>query len=551
MMNIKNYGFAALLLLAGCAKNKLAEPASDLSATKQAANALKASSAAGDVVGKITVGYQGWFAYPGDGSAYNNWWHWSADNQVPGNANIGIHAWPDVREYTATYQTNFANLGNGQPAKVFSSFFDQTIDTHFRWMQENGIDAAAIQRFNPSGQEGIMRNATMVRVKTSAELHGVKFYVMYDLSGWNTFQQEIKDDWTNKMSAYTSSKSYAVQNGKPVVCIWGLGFADRTMTPAAELDVVNWFKSKGCYVIGGVPHEWRQYTTGSSNFDAVFKALNMISPWMVGAIGDAASSDYYYTNFNVPDVAYCQANGIDYQPCVLPGDLAAGQRKHGDFMWRQFYNMVRAGAQGIYISMFDEYNEGNQIAKTAENLSMVPAGSVFKGLDEDGVVCSADYYLRLTNDGGKMLKGKIALTSVRPTEPVVGGGTKNIAPIGQSIHLLGSNNLYIGGEDGTGPMYCNIVNPQAWETFTIVDAGNGKVALQSMGMYVSSENGQNPITCNRTAIGPWEQFDYLINADGTISLKGNNGLFISSENGTSAMTCNRLTAATWERFTVK
>ena len=29
--------------------------------------------------------------------------------------------------------------------------------------------------------------------------------------------------------------------------------------------------------------------------------------------------------------------------------------------------MVRVGCQGIYISMFDEYNEGNQIAKTAEN----------------------------------------------------------------------------------------------------------------------------------------------------------------------------------------
>jgi hypothetical protein len=87
-------------------------------------------------------------------------------------------------------------------------------------------------------------------------------------------------------------------------------------------------------------------------------------------------------------------------------------------MWRQFYNMVRVGAQGIYISMFDEYNEGNQIAKTAENLSMVPANSAFLALDEDGIACSSDYYLRLTADGGKMLKAQMPLTPVRPTPPV-------------------------------------------------------------------------------------------------------------------------------------
>jgi len=52
-------------------------------------------------------------------------------------------------------------------------------------------------------------------------------------------------------------------------------------------------------------------------------------------------------------------------------------------MWRQFYNMVRVGAQGIYISMFDEFNEGNQIAKTAENTTTLPTGSGLLALDED------------------------------------------------------------------------------------------------------------------------------------------------------------------------
>ena len=60
-------------------------------------------------------------------------------------------------------------------------------------------------------------------------------------------------------------------------------------------------------------------------------------------------------------------------------------------------------------------NEGNQIAKTAENVSMIPAGSSFVTLDEDGTACSSDYYMRLSGDGGKMLKGDIQLTATRPT----------------------------------------------------------------------------------------------------------------------------------------
>src|SRR5258707_3374636 len=77
--------------------------------------------------------------------------------------------------------------------------------------------------------------------------------------------------------------------------------------------------------------------------------------------------------------------------------------------------------------MFDEYNEGNQIAKTAETQAMNPTNSGFLTLDEDGTACSSDYYLRITADGGKMLKGQIALTATRPTQPVVSGSTTNVA----------------------------------------------------------------------------------------------------------------------------
>ncbi|MFC4031671.1 xylosidase [Streptomyces polygonati] len=522
------------------------------------APAAAAGSAPGDVVGKITVGYQGWFAAKGDGAPINGWWHWTQDmGQAPSPSNTGIKCWPDMREYTHTYQTAYANLGNGQPATLFSSYDQQTVDTHFGWMRQYGVDTAALQRFNPVGGEGPTRDAMAVKVRGSAESHGVKFYVMYDVSGWTNMQSEIKTDWTNKMKAHTASPQYATQNGKPVVSIWGFGFNDdnHPFTAAACLDVINWFKAQGCYVIGGIPKEWRTGGQGTrTGYSDVYHAFNMISPWMVGAIGNAGDSDNYYQNVNLGDQAECDAHGIDYQPCVLPGDVSARQRAHGDFMWRQFYNMVRVGAQGIYISMFDEFNEGNQIAKTAETQAMTPTNSGFLALDDDGTACSSDYYLRLTGDGGKMLKGQIALTATRPTQPVVsGGGTPPTSPgTGQVVSLrAGVNNDYVTAENGgAAALIANRTAIGVWEQFDLLDAGNGGIALRAHAnsRYVTA--GSSPLIADATAIGAAQTFQLIHNSNGTVSLKAQaNNMYVTAENaGAAALIANRTAIGPWEQF---
>jgi hypothetical protein len=513
------------------------------------------ASPVGDVVGKITVGYQGWFACPGDGAPINAWWHWGSNwGRPPSPTNNVIKAWPDMREYTHAYRTAYANLNNGQPATLFSSYDDQTVDTHFRWMQQYGCDTAALQRFNPNGGEGATRDAMAAKVRSAAEAHGRKFYIMYDVSGWTSMQSEIKADWTSKMSAYTASSAYARQNGKPVVCIWGFGYGDNNHPFDAGpcLDVVNWFKGQGCYVIGGVPREWRTGEGGSRpGFSDVYHAFNMLSPWMVGAIGDANGSDWMYQNINVPDQADCAAHGIDYQPCVLPGDVSARQRAHGDFMWRQFYNMVRCGAQGIYISMFDEYGEGNQIAKTAETAAMVPAGSGLWTLDEDGTACSSDYYLRLTADGGRMLKGQLPLTPTRPTQPVVsGGGGATGTVVSLRAH---ANRMYVTA--GSQPLIANRTAIGDSERFDLIDVDRdgGKVALRAHanGLLVTAEGaGTQPLIANRRAIGPWETFQLIHNSDGSISLKAlvNNQYVCAESAGTGSLIANRNAIGRWEKF---
>ena len=394
-------------------------------ASAGAAGSGGTSASSGDIVGKVTVGYQGWFNAVGDGAGINPpWWHWTPNRELPTPTNSGIKSWPDVSELTKTYATGYPNLSNGSAAKLYSNWDASSVATQIKWMKDYGIDTIALQRFGDFRGTGEARNVVAGHVRDAAQTHGRKFYIMYDISGWTSFQADLKADWTDHIVGelhLTDSPAYAKQDGKPVVCIWGLGFLDRPGTVETSLDIINYFKQKGMYVIGGVGNDWRAANGmrwSKAGFSSVYDALDAVTPWMVGVIGDNASSDNNRKDYNEGDVAYLHQRGKHYQPCVLPGDLQEKQRHHGDFMWHQFYNMVQIGADGLYISMYDEYNEGNQIAKTAATSASIPAGSSFVTLDEDGTKCSSDYYLRLTADGGKLLRKQIPLSATRPTSPM-------------------------------------------------------------------------------------------------------------------------------------
>ncbi len=380
-------------------------------------------SGVGDVVGKIVVGYQGWFGAAGDGSPFNSWRHWAVSG-APAPNNQSFELYPDVREYSSTYETGYSNLGNGQPATLFSSWDDQTVNVHFQWMKEYGIHTAALQRFgnhmaNDPRDRGF-KDGLAQKVRMAAEANQVKFFIWYDISGWTDFQSAIKEDWLNKMKTYTSSEMYAKQNNKPVVSIWGLGVSGRPGDNDTYLDVINWFKEQGCYVIIGTARNWRD---DAANLEA-YQAANMISPWSVGTFSNLEAADNYQQVMQA-DLSFCTSNNQDYLPVVFPGFAwsnwkpgnAPNQipRLHGDFMWRQFTNIVELGMQNSFIAMFDEYDEGTAIAKAAENNSQIPTDQYFLTLDADGVEVSSDFYLRLTRDAAKLLKRQIPLVEEHPT----------------------------------------------------------------------------------------------------------------------------------------
>lgn len=100
-----------------------------------------------DVVGKLVVGYLGYYSAKGDGSPINKWNNW-VKSKVPSSKNVKFEMYPDMREYPKQYETKLGNLGNGQAATLFSSWDDSTVDIHFKWMQENNIDTVALKVCN-------------------------------------------------------------------------------------------------------------------------------------------------------------------------------------------------------------------------------------------------------------------------------------------------------------------------------------------------------------------------------------------------------------------
>ena len=111
----------------------------------QDATPIRPASAAG-LDGKLVVGYQGWFGCPGDFQDNQDWQHWFV-NSV-GLASMTFDAMPSVRGLDAAdlCETGLAR-NSGGTVKLFSAQSQRVVTTHFRWMMEQGIDGAAVQRF--------------------------------------------------------------------------------------------------------------------------------------------------------------------------------------------------------------------------------------------------------------------------------------------------------------------------------------------------------------------------------------------------------------------
>lgn len=383
------------------------------------------------LTGKVMCGYQGWFNCEGDGMELG-WVHWRKTRKEPfGPGNVTVDLWPDLSEYDEDerYATGFKHA-DGSVAEVFSSANRKTVMRHFKWMQDYGIDGAFVQRFANGVSVGSPhkrhKDVVLSHAREGANQFGRAYAVMYDLSGLRAGQTErVKQDWRQLRDEMKMGEdpAYLRHKGKPLVAVWGIGFSDdREYTLAECRELVEFLKADGCSVMLGVPSWWRELERDAIDdpkLHDVLKLADVVSPWSVTRYQTPKQAKKHSEEVWAPDQAWCREEGLDFLPVVFPGfswhnlkgdPLASIPRLKGQFLWSQMVAAKRAGAEMIYVAMFDEVDEGTAIFKCTND---PPVGEGVAFLTYEGL--PSDYYLRLTGAGAKMLRGEIPVSDDLPS----------------------------------------------------------------------------------------------------------------------------------------
>lgn len=366
----------------------------------------------------VMAGYQGWFNTPEDGAGLG-WKHFEKEKEFkPGKCTIDL--WPDVSEYEKTYETAF-KLPDETPAKVFSSYDASTTDLHFKWMKQYGIDGVFMQRFvvsirNQKGKDNynkILNNAVL-----SAEKYDRAICLMYDLSGMEAGEEDILiRDWKELCEKYKlvsrNNNHYVYHHGKPLVAVWGIGFNDRRKYGYEQVKkIIDFLKSEGCSILVGVPTHWRTLTidaVSDTRLLELVKQADIVHPWLVGRFDNNTYEPYRKSIEE--DIKWCKANGKDYMPVLFPGFSWHNMKKDapqnmiprlgGRFFWQQVKGAVDAGAESLYLAMFDEIDEGTAFFKCT-NTPPVGESSFITYEGE-----APDHYLWLSGEAAKYLRGEL------------------------------------------------------------------------------------------------------------------------------------------------
>ncbi|MEZ5303655.1 MAG: glycoside hydrolase family 71/99-like protein [Verrucomicrobiales bacterium] len=386
---------------------------------------LPAPTWAAEIKGQVICGYQGWFRTPDDGGE-TGWHHYGGREFAPGRC--GIEIWPDVSELPAAARVDTAfRKPGGSVAQVFSSLSPDAADLHFRWMKEYGIGGVFLQRFAVTAQDGRYRRGmdiVLQNVARSARDHGRCWGVMYDLSGLKPGRASVViDDWKRIKAAagagdLAAHPNYLEHGGKPLVALWGAGFSDRDPMWQDWRALVKFFREdQKCAVLLGVPTYWREGVRDAlpgGELRELIASADIVSPWTVGRYGDPEGARRHAEKAAAADLDWCRERGLAYLPVVFPGfswsnlEHSRGReakfdqipRRGGRFLWAQCRANVAAGAEMLYVAMFDELDEATAIMKWDPD---PPAGES-RFLSEKGV--PNDRYLRLAGQAGHLLRGQ-------------------------------------------------------------------------------------------------------------------------------------------------
>ena len=194
----------------------------------------------------------------------------------------------------------------------------------------------------------------------------------------------------------------------------------------------------GCSIMIGVPPTFRTLdldTLPDPKLHEIMKMCDVVSPWNPGRFkldGTKETKDALLELLNdrvSKDVKFCEEMNVDYAPVIYPGfswhnlmktrgqsaEFNSAPRLKGEFYWTLAKAMIDNGSKMIYVAMFDEVDEGTAIFKIRDDISEM-GGCKF--LTNEGM--GSDYYLYLTGEIGKILRGESKMTEMPPVRKNAG-----------------------------------------------------------------------------------------------------------------------------------
>ena len=145
---------------------------------------------------------------------------------------------------------------------------------------------------------------------------------------------------------------------------------------------------------------------------------DLVSPWTVGRYSNPVGAQSYAEQTLRADILWLNSYGKRSMPVIFPGFSwhnlqVSGENPHNPGPYNQIPRKqngvylldvqgltdIKAGAQVLYVAMFDEMNEGTAIFKCSRNPPNLADGLKFVAYEEE-----SDFYLKKVGELGNKIK---------------------------------------------------------------------------------------------------------------------------------------------------
>ncbi|KXN80802.1 Cytokinesis protein sepH [Leucoagaricus sp. SymC.cos] len=422
---------------------------------------------------KFLVQYMGWYACPGDGDTlrrgHHGWLQWF-NNQSPDMKHPYVGLFPDVSSYSPSelYPVPGLTTNKNQQTFLFSSRNPITVQRHFHWMAEHGVDGAIFHRWAGYFGKGrelerSLNDEVMDHVREAAEKEGRVFAIEYSVLEVSAndvaLANVLEQDWKNLVyeKGMLNSPNYLRENGKPVISLTYLGLRDAGHTPALVRSIVAMFRRitpGGAYIMGGLPVCWRTSEADADPnpefVDIWLNEFDGICPNVSPDNGERMKADMEYIKQQLEH----GEKKIDYIPLVFPGfsshNQTSGSNKWNKFkrdggrsLWKNIFNASRLGVRTMYGISWDDYYNGYALLPVVPQKNLLPQSDKckFMALDEDGYDLPSDWYMRICGLAAEALHERRSASREIPWKNLVDYWANHPRHERTSIHTSRRSNI--------------------------------------------------------------------------------------------------------------